>query len=234
MRGRHVTAVIADGTRVRLAPGSHASPREGVCVVELASLIAREEFSDQPRCVCPVIGAFLRGWNDRAAHAERQRLAPYALRIVDSRGDRRVTHWRRDLCLEWAGANLDRGPIGRFSSRLGIRLQIALFCGLGAALRRNEGVGDYAARLAVARGDVDLAFAFLDMLLGVGEETHRPVFNGNGNGDGSAHLNRNGYARLNGNGRTPDGPNGAGPAEPNGSSVNGGDPAVPVGSRRFD
>ena len=45
-------------------------------MVELASLIAQEEFSDRPRCVCPVIGAFLRGWNDRAPYAERQRLGP--------------------------------------------------------------------------------------------------------------------------------------------------------------
>ncbi len=71
-------AVIAGDIPVRLTAGGHSSPREGVCVVELASLIAREEFSDRPRCVCPVIGAFLRGWNDRAPYAERQRLSPHA------------------------------------------------------------------------------------------------------------------------------------------------------------
>ena len=51
---------------LRLDPGSHASPREGVCIVELASILAKEKFSDEPDCVCPVIGAYLRSWNDRA------------------------------------------------------------------------------------------------------------------------------------------------------------------------
>src|ERR687883_108542 len=52
---------------LRLAPGSHRSPREGVCVVELASLIGGESFSDRPRCVCPVIAAFLRSFNEKLA-----------------------------------------------------------------------------------------------------------------------------------------------------------------------
>jgi len=43
--------------RLRLQPGSHRSPRDGVCVVELASVLAGERFSDRPRCVCEVIAA---------------------------------------------------------------------------------------------------------------------------------------------------------------------------------
>jgi hypothetical protein len=50
---------------VRLEPGTHRSPSDGVCLLELASMVARETFSDRPRCVCVVIAAFLRGWNDR-------------------------------------------------------------------------------------------------------------------------------------------------------------------------
>src|SRR5919201_4433363 len=99
---RHA-ATLRDGTTIRLSAGAHSSPGEGVCVVELASMIAGEEFSDRPVCVCPVIGAFLRGWNDRASHAERQRLAPYARRIVGSRADPRVPQERREMSLEWAG-----------------------------------------------------------------------------------------------------------------------------------
>src|SRR3954447_37115 len=121
------------GTRVRLAPGPHTSPHEGVCVVELASVIAGEEFSDRPSCVCPVIGAFLRGWNDRASHTERQRLSPYAARIVGSRSNRRVTRERRDICLEWAGADLTHGGVRGLLSSAGMRIRIAVFCGSAAA-----------------------------------------------------------------------------------------------------
>jgi hypothetical protein len=196
MSARRKTARMPDGTPIRLAPGAHSSPREGVCVVELASVMANEEFSDRPRCVCPVIGAFLRGWNDRAGHAERQRLAPYAGRIVGSRDASSVTRQRRDICLEWAGANLTHGPARRFLTRARMRIRIAVFCGVGAAVRLNEGAGDYASRVAASRGDTEGAFELLEMLLAAGErrpprppplvldaEAH-PSVNGNGRPDG--------------------------------------------------
>lgn len=165
-------------------------------MVELASLIAEEKFSDRPRCVCPVIGAFLRGWNDRAPHAKRQRLRPYAERIVGSREDARVTRERRDVCLEWAGADLSRGATGRFWSRTGVRIRIAVFCGLRGAVRLNEGAGDYAARVAWARRNSESAFELLDRLLAIGEHPPperppAPALNGNGNGNGHRHLNGN-------------------------------------------
>jgi hypothetical protein len=180
--------VLPDRTRVRLAPGRHESPREGVCVVELASLLAAEDFSDRPRCVCPVIAAYLRGWNDRAAHRERQRLAPYATLIVGSRGDRKTTRRRREICLEWSGARLGRGRLRGALARLGMRARIAIFCGIRTATRANEGAGDYAARIAMARRDAGAAFALLDQLLAVGG---RPGLNGNGaNGIGNGALDR--------------------------------------------
>ena len=49
-------------------------------------------------------------------------------------------------------------------------MRIAIFCGLGAAVRLNEGAGDYAARVAMAEGDAERAFELLDTLLAVGEE----------------------------------------------------------------
>ena len=48
-------------------------------------------------------------------------------------------------------------------------MRIAIFCGPGAALRPNEGAGDYAARVAMARGDLEGAFELLETLLAVGE-----------------------------------------------------------------
>jgi hypothetical protein len=180
---------------VRLSPGSHSSPEEGVCVVELASVLAREKFSDRPRCVCAVIGAFLRGWNDRATYADRQRLAPYAARIVGSRGNREVTRARRDLCLEWAGADLSHGPARRALARAGTRLRIAVYCGLEAGLRLNEGAGDYASRVVAVRGDADAALELLEALLAVGAPATRR------SPTARVEVNGNGHAPANGNGR---------------------------------
>lgn len=47
-----------------LKHGSHRSLEEGACVMEAVSYLAGEPWSDRPECVCPVIGQFLRSWND--------------------------------------------------------------------------------------------------------------------------------------------------------------------------
>jgi hypothetical protein len=166
---------------VRLEPGSHRSPRDGVCVVELASVLGGEAFSDRPRCVCRVIGAFLRSWNDRAGYADRQRLLPYASRVVGTGGYRRVSRIRRDVCLSYAGADLDRGPLGRAAARLRMRGRIAWSLSLWQALRLKSGAGAYAARVCFARGGSEEAFALLDRLLDIGSPSP-PATNGNGNG----------------------------------------------------
>ena len=160
--------ISLDPDSVRLAPGSHSTPREGVCVVELASMLGGEEFSDRPRCVCPVIAAFLRSWNDRAAHADRQRLKPYAQLIVGSRGSRRLTRARREICLRWVGDEDDLGPVRRGLKRAWMRLRIGVYVGFASAARLDEGAGEYAARLAFSRGDREGAFGLLDALLATG------------------------------------------------------------------
>lgn len=219
MSGRGELVRLPDGRPVRLTAGAHDSPQEGVCVVELASIIAEEGFSDRPRCVCPVIGAFLRGLNDRAPHAERQQLGPYAARIVGSRSTRRVTRERRDLCLEWSGADLSRGAAGRLLSRARMRLRIGVFCGLPAALQLSEGAGDFASRVAAARGDTARAYELLDALLAVGADgsQQRP----------RVALNGRGRPASNGNGRPAIGPPGPDPAS-NGA-VSGSNGGVPEG-----
>src|SRR5258707_15010742 len=67
---------------VRLRHGRHVSPAQGACVVELASMLAGEPFSDHPETVCPVIAAFLRGYNDRLPDGELDELYPYAALVV--------------------------------------------------------------------------------------------------------------------------------------------------------
>jgi hypothetical protein len=191
---------------VRLEPGSHRSPEDGVCVVELASMIGGERFSDRPDCVCPVIAAFLRSWNDRVGYADRQRIEPYASLVVGTGGYRRMSRIRRDLCLSWTGADLDHGPIRRAATRLHVRAQIAWRVGIFPAVWLKEGAGAYAAQVCFARGGIDEAFALLDRLLDVGspsaveggsklpprwaaaslKQLESP--NGNGHGNGNAEA----------------------------------------------
>jgi hypothetical protein len=154
---------------IRLAPGSHSSPREGVCVVELASMLGGEKFSDRPDCVCPVIAGFMRSFNDRASHADRQRLVPYASRAVGSRGDRRLTRERRDICLVWAGALPGGGTLRWFGQRLRMRMKIWLVVGMRESIRLDEGAGEYAARVVFARHSTESAFWLLNRLLELGQ-----------------------------------------------------------------
>jgi hypothetical protein len=160
---------------VRLEPGTHRSPSDGVCLLELASMMARETFSDRPRCVCVVIAAFLRGWNDRSGHAERQRLRPYARRIVGSRSRRSVTRRRRDICLTWAGADLTGNWASRAIRRLGMRLRILVLVGPRPALRLNEGAGELASRVVFSRYGSDAGLTLVDTLLAVGSEVEGPA-----------------------------------------------------------
>jgi len=172
---------------VRLEPGRHRSPNDGVCVVELASLLGGEKFTDRPKCVCPVIGSFLRSWNDGVGYADRQRLKPYASLVVGTGGYRRISRIRRDICLSYTGAELDRGPLRRVVTRLRMRARIAWAVGIFPAIWLKEGAGANAARVCFARGGSEEAFALLDRLLEVGSSPSRPLSmngerNGNGNG----------------------------------------------------
>jgi hypothetical protein len=175
---------------VRLEPGRHRSPDDGVCVVELASIVGGERFTDRPRCVDPVIGAFLRSWNDGAGYADRQRLAPYASIVVDTGGYRRISRIRRDICLSYGGAKLDRGSLRRAAARLRMRTRIAWAVGFFPAIWLKEGAGAYAARVCFAHGGIDEAFALLDRLLAVGSSSSPAPSNGNGNGNGSGNGHR--------------------------------------------
>jgi hypothetical protein len=83
---------------VRLARGKHRSPDDGVCIIELCSMLAGEPFSDRPKSVCRVIAALLRAYND-AAGDRRQELYPCAALIVGTRASAEVERRRVDRCL---------------------------------------------------------------------------------------------------------------------------------------
>ena len=78
-----MTSTIVSHQTVRLRRGKHASPEKGVCVMELASMLAGEPFSDRPQAVCPVIGAYLRSYNDVVDDERRQDLYRYASEAIE-------------------------------------------------------------------------------------------------------------------------------------------------------
>ena len=87
---------------VKLTRGKHVSPRQGACVMELASMLAGERFDDHPRSVCPVIGMVLRSYNDGIDDARRQDLYGLAAQVVGTR-NRDLRNERIERCERFFG-----------------------------------------------------------------------------------------------------------------------------------
>ncbi len=86
---------------IKLSRGKHRSSDEGACVMELASMLAGEEFSDHPGSVCPVIGALLRAHNDSVDDERRADLYAYAAKVVGSRSPGPVQDARAARLSDW-------------------------------------------------------------------------------------------------------------------------------------
>jgi hypothetical protein len=86
---------------VKLSKGKHISPEDGACVMELTSMLAEEPFSDHPRCACPVIGSFLRAYNDSVDDGRRQDLYAYASQMVGTRSTAAVQRARGERLASW-------------------------------------------------------------------------------------------------------------------------------------
>lgn len=88
----------------KLARGKHSSPRDGVCVMELASMLAGERFSDRPYCVSPAIAGFLRAYNDFVDDRLRQDLYHLASDVVGTRATPQIEKQRVRRVVEWGQA----------------------------------------------------------------------------------------------------------------------------------
>ncbi len=86
---------------VKLSKGKHSSPDNGACVMELASMLGGEPFTDHPQTVCPVIGSFLRAYNDSVDDEKRQDLYAYAAKVVGTRSSAQVQRARAQRLAEW-------------------------------------------------------------------------------------------------------------------------------------
>jgi hypothetical protein len=139
---------------IKLSAGRHRRAEHGACVMELASMLAGGPFSDHPQSACPVIGAFLRSYNDHLDDTSRQDLYEYAARVVGTRTDSAVERRRAEMCRRWARAVCRPPPL---------RVRVL------HRLLRCQGPdvdGVYAARAAVVTpGGHERALAFLDELI---------------------------------------------------------------------
>jgi hypothetical protein len=157
------TVAQANHQTIRLSKGKHASPGEGACVMELASMLAGEPFTDRPASVCPVIAGFMRAYNDRVDDERRQDLYRYAADAVNTRAGADVELERERRCLEWAEAMRRQRPRPmRWMARGG-----------GSSVDRRLGLdaaGTYAARSIRRHGDRTHAasLALLDELIAMG------------------------------------------------------------------
>ena len=85
-----------------LSAGAHETEHEGACFMEAVAYVAGEPWSDKPACACPVLGTFMRAWNDDLPDADRDRLLrPVVLRLVGSRSTKEVKVRRSWLAMDW-------------------------------------------------------------------------------------------------------------------------------------
>jgi hypothetical protein len=87
---------------IKISRGKHTHPDDGACVMELASMLAGERFTDHPVSVCPVIGSFLRAYNDLVDDDRRQDLYASASMVVGSRASAEVMRARAHYLTAWA------------------------------------------------------------------------------------------------------------------------------------
>lgn len=89
---------MASYQTIRLGAGRHREGGDEACVLELASMLAGEPFSDRPATACPLIASILRGVNDALDDRRRQWLLPYASAVVGTRASDAVLRERLELC----------------------------------------------------------------------------------------------------------------------------------------
>jgi hypothetical protein len=162
----------ANHQTIKLSKGKHSSPEQGACVMELASMLAGERFSDHPRSVSRPVASFLRGYNDLIDDDRRGDLIAYAARTVGTADSPELEQARVDRLLAWGDELWERRSSASMLDR--IRRSRA-----SKGRRRDpEAAGTYAVR---AMTDVSYemhaaALALVEELLTLGSRRHvRPA-----------------------------------------------------------
>ena len=88
---------------IHLQHGQH-KPNDtfAMCAMEAAAYVAGEPWSDHPKCVCPVLAAFARAWNDSLPDDTRDViLKPFVLRLIDTKSSKQVEQRRGYMAINW-------------------------------------------------------------------------------------------------------------------------------------
>ena len=99
-----MTAIIDESKlpALKLKKGAHTKPDDGMCIMEAVTWLRGDvPFSDHPACVSPVLGEFLRPFNDALDNRTRQRLVPLIPRIIGTAGDAAADERRRQMVWDW-------------------------------------------------------------------------------------------------------------------------------------
>lgn len=85
-----------------LRRGAHDARGDGMCAMEMVAWLAGEEHSDEPRCACPVIAAYVRAVNDALPtdQARNRLLRPLVPKFVNTRGSAADERARGLLCAD--------------------------------------------------------------------------------------------------------------------------------------
>ncbi|MGH2711374.1 MAG: hypothetical protein ACRDH9_09255 [Actinomycetota bacterium] len=153
-----------DIDKVTLKSGAHSGPDDGMCVMEAVAYFAGEPFSDRPRCTSPVIGAFLRSWNDGLpTDQDRAMLKPYIPKVVGTNTGPADDEKRAFLAIDWlirecTPAWLRLAGLMDKAEKLGQLAEILDYTSASSARPAIEGAAE-AARAAWAAGAAGAAGA---------------------------------------------------------------------------
>ena len=88
---------------ITLRSGGHSDREQGVCLLEAAAWVAGEPHSDHPACVCPVMAAFGRAWNDAIPDDETRTrvLKPVVALLIGTKSTPAVERQRSYLAFDW-------------------------------------------------------------------------------------------------------------------------------------
>ena len=141
-------------TSMHPSRGRHSTVTAGVCLMELASVVAGEPFTDHPQCVHPALALAARVVNDQVGDTVRQSLVPLlpemmsgprrdgragpviALSCLDTalaRDDDRRLRARQRRLLGYLRRLDDRGSLGRIGE---LRCRLAVFTSVRCAAAR--------------------------------------------------------------------------------------------------
>jgi hypothetical protein len=83
--------------------GKHAAGSDEMCIMEAIAYVTHKKWSDHPPCVCPVLGAFMRTWNDGISDDDERTvlLKPFIPRLINTRGSNALEQRRATMAADW-------------------------------------------------------------------------------------------------------------------------------------